>query len=116
MVFLSTVYYESNLLQVLLILRARAILSTSDIAQRIASHKSKLYTYDVNKAFIENATRLVHLKSAIHTHPPNIEMDKVDLQKDIYHNAGILLDEVKLIHQRLQHIPPEVCANYELIF
>jgi hypothetical protein len=113
-VFLSTTYYQSNLLQMLLIPEKRIKSDINDVSRSIATFKSKMYTFKEMLNFLNNSNML-SLKNAININPPETELFAFDLPGNIINDNGIYLDEIGLITRELSLLPPNECVNYDVI-
>jgi hypothetical protein len=112
-IFLSTTYYQSNLLQMLLIPDKPPKFSIEDVTRNVETFRSKLYTWSAMQSFLDSS-KLSQLKNAMTINPPDTIMT-ADLRKNIVNENGILLDDIDIIMQRLSQLPPNECANYVVI-
>jgi hypothetical protein len=112
-VFLSTTYYQSNLLQMLLIPEKRIKPNILDVSQNIATFKSKMYTLNTIAMYTNNS-QLLHLQNAMNVNPPEMVITP-DLRKDICDDNGVYLHEISMIIKELSQLPSRECANYDVI-
>jgi hypothetical protein len=108
------VFYESNLLQMLLIPQPAKKVDIADVANRIKTFQSTLYTFDSTKPFIE-ASDYDELKAAFAVNSPDTSLISIDLETKIVQENGIMLDEVPIITQRLSQLHPSECEKYSIV-
>jgi hypothetical protein len=112
-VFLSVAYYESNLLQMLLISKPMPQVSVDDVAKSIASGDSQFYSLDLLLDLIDNSN-LLDLNNAIKQRTM-LAFDSSDIHTTIYRDNGILMEEIAIIHQYLSQLDPRECQNYAVL-
>jgi hypothetical protein len=113
-VFLSTVFYESNLLQMLLTPQPLKKVNIVDVANRISTFQSTLYTFDSTKPFIDKSD-YTELKTALSINSPDTSLGTLDLASSIIQGNGIMLDELTIITQRLSQLKPDECSQYVVV-
>jgi hypothetical protein len=114
-VFLSTAYYESNLLQMLLIPQRPEEITVSEVAQHIAQRKSNVYAFIETQNAINYGKDPAGLQRALTLNPPIAVLSSLDLQLNIVRDNGVVIDEIALLHQRLSKLPPNKCSNYAIV-
>jgi hypothetical protein len=110
---LSTTYYQSKLLQMLLISETPLKSDINDVARNIETFKSKMYSFSTLHEFINNS-KLQQFQNALNINPPELRIP-VDLRNDIIDNNAVYLNEISFIIQKLSQLPPRECANYDVI-
>jgi hypothetical protein len=119
-ILLATTYYQSNLLQQLMIPKRPPKGTLRDIANTVASHQSKVILYAPNSlieveimsskseemALLANAMRN---NKTIYENNEKVIMEKINLE------SAIVIEEVSIIHDRLSKLRSEECANYVIM-
>jgi hypothetical protein len=111
-------YYQCNLLHHLLIPKPAPMITVSDIAQRVHSHKAKLLFHRVQSLYEKeimatNVSEITSLAAAIQVNQPlygaNGAMDKVT------RDNAIIIDRLDNIYADIINMDPNECANYAIV-
>jgi hypothetical protein len=113
-VLLSTTYYQSNLLQEILITKQEAQKTITDIVNEVKTSRANVYL-DATTLQLINEANLKDLQHALNTNPPIFDMDKIGVIHKVKTGEAIIIEELEDIHFRLSELPPAECANFAIV-
>jgi hypothetical protein len=87
--------------------------SIDDVSRNIGTFQSKLYTFEAMLPYLYGSN-LPILQNAMNINPPETSV-WVDLTNNISNQNGIFLHEIDIINDMLSKLPPNECANYDII-
>ncbi len=114
-VLLSTTYYQSNLLQTLLLQKMPSKITVEEMTDNIRNHRSDLYTYYALFEIIKDSN-MTDLISALLANPPDLEAsDNPDNYELINSSRTIIFENIMSINQRLSKLAPSSCGDFSVI-
>jgi hypothetical protein len=113
-VLLPCIFYQTNLLQQLMIPKQLPQISIQQVANNIATRKSNVYMIDTLSVLIDESNS-VELKNALAQHPPTLGTVHLSRTEDILTRNAIIIEDVPSVHQRLSHLKSSECANYDVV-
>jgi hypothetical protein len=111
-ILLSTIYYQCNLLQQLMLPKQISQITLDDIVNEVKSKRSKLFlTGDT----VDVISGLVNLQNALLINPPLIDQDWQNWQNETAAGNLIIMAEMSVILHVLSYIKPEECSKYAIV-
>jgi hypothetical protein len=113
-VLLSTTYYQSNLLQQLMIPTQAPRVTLDDIISDIDNFRAKAYFDDAVLSLMDSP-KLSALRAALAINVPVIDTSSDEIIDKIKYKDAILIEELASINYRLSKLQATECAHYVVV-
>jgi hypothetical protein len=113
-VLLATTYYQSNLLQQLMLPKPLPKVKLVELLSDVRHFNAKIHM-DSGMHEMVRLGNVTDILNAMAINKPIIDGEKANIMEQIVNERSILIEELAVIKQRLSRLPPSECANYVIV-